>query len=102
MLSLSNRYFSIIIFNIFQNKKNNQNNQNQQSKKVFSDPEANGEQKQMRHAIWLQERKQLRNGLNNLDLNREYLQRKKKLNECELRVLKQLEDAIETQDSKVC
>ncbi len=56
----------------------------------------------MRHAIWLQERKQLRNGLNNLDLNREYLQRKKKLNECELRVLKQLEDAIETQDSKVC
>ncbi len=49
----------------------------------------------------MQERKNLRNGLNNLDLNQEYLKRKTNLNECELRVLKQLEHEIESEGSKV-
>lgn len=39
---------------------------------------------------WIEERKKLRSGLNKLDLNPEYLKKKKKLSEVERRVLNKM------------
>ena len=55
------------------------------------------EKEKLNNEKWLAERKALRQGLNNMDLNSEYLNNKKDLTESEYRVLRTLENSKEKQ-----
>ncbi len=70
---------------------------NEPKKNLSAVSEFEEEKEKLNNEKWLAERKALRQGLNNMDLNSEYLNNKKDLTESEYRVLRTLENSKEKQ-----
>jgi hypothetical protein len=70
---------------------------NEPKKNFSAVSEFEEEKEKLNNEKWLAERKALRQGLNNMDLNSEYLNNKKDLTESEYRVLRTLENSKEKQ-----